>query len=475
LQNTKQKSVEAKSNQDTYLKLIFAVVVFVILEIFLPAPGQIKLTFATIGMGTVLWVSRPVPLSMTSIFVIMVLVVTRAAPLNVSLSGFATGSLFLVLSGFMMARGVNSTNLGRRMAFTILARFGSSPGMALWGLFLTMEILAFAVPATAVRTLLLLPVVMILIESVDNTEGVSNTKKLFLFGLCFGVNITGAGVLPGALANVMTAELVGNLTGQTFGYYRWLFAALPISLLLIPMTWFILMKVFPSEVKTFDTNIFKKYLEDLGPVDWREKRCVGILILTVMLWMLEPFHGWHPAVPAILATLLMAFPGIGFADWEDLLRINWGTIVLLGTSLSLGTVLNQTGGAAFIADLISNVGWLRLIFATPLLAVAVVVIFTQLYHLAVGHVSTVVATLIPVVVQVAVNLGEDPVLYGFLVGLSALFGFLLVIETIPNIIVYNSGYLHPLDWLKPGILISLAVVLAIVVVAWLWWPVIGLL
>ncbi|MBO8167938.1 MAG: DASS family sodium-coupled anion symporter [Thermoanaerobacteraceae bacterium] len=469
------KQSETSVSKKTVFSLIAALAVYISITAFVPAPWSIWATFGAIGLGTVFWVSRPVPLSMTAILVILVLVVSRAVALSTTLSGFATGSLFLVLAGFMMAQGVNQTNLGRRMAFTILARFGSSPASALWGLFLALEILAFAVPATAVRTLLLLPAVVALIESVDPGKGSSNVKKLFLFALCFGVNVTGAGVLPGALANVMTAELVSGLTGESFGYYRWLLYAFPISLVLIPMTWFILLKVFPVSVKNFDSCTFKQYLDDLGPMDWKEKRCAAILTLTVVLWMAEPLHGWHPAVPAIMATLLMGFPGIGIVAWEKLLEINWGTILLLGTSLSLGNALNESGGADFIAGIFLSWDWLKHIFAIPILAAVVVTALTIVYHLAVGHVSTVVATLIPVIVQISYKLGADPLLYGFLVGISSLFGFILVIETIPSIIVYNSGYLHPLDWLKPGILISLAVLVAVALVAWLWWPVIGLL
>ncbi len=456
------------------ISFLGAFVVFGIVVIFVPAAWNIKAAFGIIGLGTVLWVTKPLPLSMTAILVILLLVGSNAVPLDVTLSGFSTGSLFLVLAGLMMAQGVNATNLGKRMALSILARFGKSPASALWGLFLALEILAFAVPATAVRTLLLLPTVIAIIDSVDPEEGPSNVKKLFLFGLCFGVNITGAGILPGALANVMTAEMVSNLTGVSFGYYKWLLYAFPISILLIPLTIMILLWVFPTDIKKFNPRIFKDKLDELGAVDWKERRCGLILIITILLWLSEPLHGWHPAVPAIVATLLMSFPGIGFIQWEDLLRINWGTVLLLGTALSLGTVLNETGGAKYIASIFLRIDGLSGIFAVPVLGAAAVALVTIVYHLGVGHVTTVVATLIPVVIEISTKIGANPVLYGFVVGISSLFGFILVIETLPNIIVYNSGYLHPLDWIKPGFWVSLAALFVISIVAWLWWPLVGL-
>ena len=49
----------------------------------------------------------------------------------------------------------------------------------------------------------------------------------------------------------------------------------------------------------------------------------------------------------------MFLPGIGIMTWKEAQpQIPWGTIVLFGIGISLGTALLQTKGAAWLADIV---------------------------------------------------------------------------------------------------------------------------
>ena len=49
----------------------------------------------------------------------------------------------------------------------------------------------------------------------------------------------------------------------------------------------------------------------------------------------------------------MFLPGIGIMTWKDAQpRIPWGTVVLFGIGISLGTALLQTKGAIWLADIV---------------------------------------------------------------------------------------------------------------------------
>jgi len=62
---------------------------------------------------------------------VTVLIITKAIPLNLGLSGFATGSLFLILTGLMLAQAINDTEFAQRTAYFVLGRFGGTQG-GLW-------------------------------------------------------------------------------------------------------------------------------------------------------------------------------------------------------------------------------------------------------------------------------------------------------------------------------------------------------
>ena len=49
----------------------------------------------------------------------------------------------------------------------------------------------------------------------------------------------------------------------------------------------------------------------------------------------------------------MFLPGIGIMTWKEAQpRIPWGTVVLFGIGISLGTALLQTKGAVWLADIV---------------------------------------------------------------------------------------------------------------------------
>ena len=60
-----------------------------------------------------------------------------------------------------------------------------------------------------------------------------------------------------------------------------------------------------------------------------------------------------PSSTTIAAVALMFLPGIGIMTWKEAQpKIPWGTIVLFGIGISLGTALLQTKGAVWLADIV---------------------------------------------------------------------------------------------------------------------------
>jgi len=87
--------------------------------------------------------------------------------------------------------------------------------------------------------------------------------------------------------------------------------------------------------------------------------------------------------------------------------------------------------------------------------------------------------ILSITVFLAVNLITDiesPVfILGFVTGINCLFGFILVVETIPNIQAYSTGYLTQRDFIKPEIILSIATILLSYLFALTWWNWLGYL
>src|SRR5690625_4581218 len=333
------KRIELSGKMITFF---VSTIIFVGMLILLPADisWSAKATMSTMVYGILLWAFESLPLGMTSVYMMVLLLFLNAVSIDVVLSGFASPAVFLIVAGMMIAKGVNETPLMNRITYTLLAKTGSSAKGIFNGLFLLMQIQAFFIPATAVRSSLMVPVVLSVLKSVGAKKG-SNFSKLMLVGTAYAGNISGTAVLTAAIGNILTIEILQLYVGRSLSYLDWFLYAFPVWLLLIIVIPYIVWKCFPPENFPFHVlhKQMKRKKESMGRLSNTELKCIIILSVTVLLWMTQPIHGYHPTVPALLAVVLMAMPRFGFVKWTKIANVNFDLVLLVGATLSLGFAL----------------------------------------------------------------------------------------------------------------------------------------
>ncbi|NME06973.1 MULTISPECIES: DASS family sodium-coupled anion symporter [unclassified Psychrobacillus] len=473
-----RRSLVLKENYKNYAALALALVSFFIIFLSLPDTFSYsaKIMTGIITSGIILWALEPIPMGLTGLIILLLMLVLKVADTSVIFSGFASPATYLIVAGMMLATAVNETSLIRRLTYKILIRWGSHAKGLLGSIIIIQQIQAFFIPTTAVRTALIMPVSKMIIEIVNAKPG-SNLRKMIMLGVAYGGVISGTAVMTAAIGNILTVEILNRFAGVNITYFQWFLYTFPLWLILIPSIWILLLKVFPlpKEQQSFPMiqGEMKKRLEELGPVNKKEINCLIILILIVSLWLTEPFHGMHPSIPALLGVVLLTLPQVGIASWEKVIQINYNTVLLLSVTLSMGYVFVDSGAADIISDYLS-VDWFTNIIQYPLLAVLVVSVMAQLFHKMISNVSTAVVILVPIIISVALNAGLDPLTIGFATGLSCVFGYMLVVESMSNVIAHSSGMISQKDFLKPGLYATIITIIATVLVAATWWKWIGL-
>ncbi|WP_031545448.1 SLC13 family permease [Salinicoccus luteus] len=452
-----------------------AVLLFIAVLIFLPdtVSWPARSTIAIMVFGLVLWAFAPIPIELTSIVIIVLLIVMKPVEMDVILSGFASPAVFLIIGGMMMAVGVNQTLLVKRMTYFLLSLMGKSAKGIYIGFFILMQVQAFFIPATAVRASLMLPILSNIIEETGVDER-SNFNKLMYIGAAFGGNVSGAVVLTAAIGNILAVEILRLYEGVSTSYLQWFIYAAPMWLLLVLATMYIVWKCYPPESYSFEKlqiEMKSKY-DALGTLSIDEKKCIGILVVTILIWFTESWHGYHPTFGALLAVILMSVPVTGFAAWKRMLDINFGMVLLIGATLSLGYSLIESGAIDLLEVLVSPQIVLD-VFSNPWLAIPITIIVSQIYHLGVTNVSTAVITLMPVLISLSVQSGVDPVVIVFASAISMLLGFLLIVETMPNVVVHSTGRVSQKDFLWPGLWLTLASIAIMIVIAYTYWRWIG--
>ncbi|HET7657769.1 MAG TPA: DASS family sodium-coupled anion symporter [Bacillales bacterium] len=480
----KEKRSQVKPASNFTLKqaigVIGSVVMFTIVLYCLPDTfhGSSGKMIAIVAGAIVLWVTEAVPIGLTAVLIMVAMLLLRPVQVDVVYSGFSSSAFFLIVGGMMMARAVNETRLARRITYYILARWGGNAKGLLASILIIPQVQAFFIPAAAVRTTLLLPVALNVLETVG-VKPDSRLRKMILLGVAFGGTVSGTAVMTAAISNILTVGMLNELYHVKITYFQWFLYALPLWLLLIPGIFFVLLISFPlkHEEKEFPhvRNEIRKRLRDFGPLNGPEIRCMVILALTVALWMTEPLHGLDPSIPALASVILMSLPGVGCANWSNVVKVNFNTILLLGATLSLGYAMNQSGAAGKIGAVLGGTPWVLSLMHNPITAVIFILIATQAIHLLMSNVSTAVVTLIPIYIGLAVAAGINPVYVSFAAALTCLHGYILVVEAMPNLIVHSTGQISQREFLIPGLYATLLMIVLTVVIALTWWKWLGLL
>src|SRR6202043_2316267 len=142
---------------------------------------------------------------------------------------------------------------------------------------------------------------------------------------------------------------------KSITWLEWFIAAAPFGILMSIALYFVMTRMMRPEVKEIPggREQIRKSLAELGPMKISEKKLLAISLTLLLFWATEGvLHSFDTSSTTIAAVALMFLPGIGIMTWKDAQpRIPWGTIVLFGIGISVGTALLQTKGAAFLANL----------------------------------------------------------------------------------------------------------------------------
>jgi anion transporter len=319
------------------LVLVFAVVVFL-----LPPPAgytpQLMHAAALCILVIGLWALGAVPEHLVGLLLFLLAMVFAVAPASVVFSGFASGTLWLVLGGLIIAEAVNSTGLGERLARLLLGRHALSYRSLIVLVVVVCTLLCLVMPATVSRILLLLPIMSALAQRLGLERG-----SLGYDGVALAVMMTsyqvGTAFLPANAPNLVLAGAAETLYGTTFIYGEWLLVQFPVmgllkALAIIGMIWWL----FPAETRRVQAEPASK------PLTAAERRLAAILLVALALWATDFYHGIHPGwvgLGAGLATLMPVtgvMPATAFTD-----RIKFGPFFYIASILGLGAVMVETG------------------------------------------------------------------------------------------------------------------------------------
>jgi di/tricarboxylate transporter len=277
------------------------------------------------------------------IFFFLSIVLAGISP-EIVFSGFFSGAVWLVFGGLILGVAIVSTGLAARIAGTLEAVFAGSYARVITGTVLIMVGLAFVIPSSIGRVMIMLPIVMALADRMGFAKE-SNGRAGLILATAMGSLTPTFAILPASVPNVALAGAAEAIHGVQFSYGEYLILHFPViglvSTAILPV--FIIL-LFPDKAVPSD------HRPKTGRLSSAERRLLCVLFLSLILWATDRLHGVSPAWVALGAGIFCALPGTGVLSQEPLLkRMDLSPIIFLAGVIGLGVVVSHSGIGKLLA------------------------------------------------------------------------------------------------------------------------------
>jgi solute carrier family 13 (sodium-dependent dicarboxylate transporter), member 2/3/5 len=473
---------------------LLAAIAALVIVLLLPTPAGLPVAghrmLAILAFAVIIWMTEAIDYAVSAIVIAVLMafllglapsvanpkvLLGTSGALGIAFGGFANTALVLVAAALFLAAAMTSTGLDKRIALTILSRVGTETRHVVIGTILVGFVIAFMVPSTTARVACLVPITLGIIAAYGvNKRGAF--ASMLMITTVQTASIWNVGIKTAAAQNMVAIGFIEKTFNQTITWLDWLIAAGPFAVLMCIALYFVMTIMMPPEVAEVPggRNGISKSLAALGPMKASEMKLLALSLTLIGFWATEGvLHKFDTSTTTITVVALMFMPGFGILTWKDAQpRIPWGTIILFGVGISLGTALLQTNAATWLANIVVDEFGLK--HATVLFILGVMSLFLVVIHLGFASATALAAAMIPIVIAVlkgvatpGINVIGMTLLLQFVVS----FGFILVVNAPQNMVAYGTETFSARDFVRTGFvltIIALALVMLLGATYWHW-------
>ena len=474
--------------------LIVAVVAMVIV-LFLPLPTELPVAghrmLAILVFAVTVWVTEAVSyeasaIMITSLIAILIgtaptvqdpsLIYGSSAGVSMALTGFSNPALALVVGALFIAAAMTHTGLDRRIALVTLTKVGASTRRILFGAMLVIVLLSLVVPSATARSACVVPIMMGVIAAFGVAKR-SNIAAGLMIIVAQGTSIWNVGIQTAAAQNLLTVGFMEKMLDQRVSWIDWLIAGTPWAVIMSLVLIVVVLKVLPPESDRVPGGLaaVKQSLAELGPMTGPQKRLGVVSLLLLLAWASEGrLHSFDTTSTTYAGLVILLLPRFGVMTWKDVQsRIPWGTVIVFGVGISLGTALLTTQAGQWLgAQVVEHTGLDKV---GPLGVFAILSAFLIVIHLGFASATALTSALLPILMAVLLTLPGEFSRVGMtmLLGFVVSFGFILPINAPQNMVCLGTDTFTPKQFARVGILITLIGYVLLLVFASTYWSWLG--
>ena len=388
-----------------------------------------------------------------------------------TLSGYQSGTTWLIFTAFTLSSAFVITGLGKRIAYYMIGWIGNTT-LRLGYVTVFLDLLLS--PATPSNTARAGGIVFPIINSVAVALGSDPEKspklagRYLLLNVYMTVKTTSYLFLTAMAPNALALSIMEPVLGFKVNWIEWFLAAsVPglLCLFVIPLICYFIAK---PELKHVDNkNIAKKGLEELGPMSMREKSLAVLFVLALFGWICADFLGVNSTTVALITMVLCIV--LNIVSWDDVRKnkAGWDTLIWYGGIIGMSKILENAKFFEWLADTLNK----HLDFGDHgMLALVVILILSVSVRYLFASGGAYVAAMIPVFATVGKVAGAPVELLTLgLLFANSYGGSVTHYGGGPGPITFGAGYNDIKSWWTAGFIIAFGSLLVHTTIGFGWW------
>ncbi|KAM6926630.1 solute carrier family 13 member 1 [Lycodopsis pacificus] len=325
--------------------------------------------------------------------------------------------------------------------------------------------------------------------------------KAMCIGVAYSSNIGGIATLPGTSPNLIFSEYLNQIypNCNCINFGNWLLLCLPISVIMLLLTWIWLYWLFigsdfrflwrcgggeQSEKEAAARKVLEEEYRSLGPMSSQEFVTAVVFLLMVLLWLTRSpgfMPGWTSLFPhsgfitdatvaLLLGLLFFIIPAYGpsrkyeaMVCWQEFqASMPWRVALLVGGGFALAEGTKESGLSLWVATLLTPLGDLP-VLATIAVSCIIVTTVTE-----VASNAATITIFLPILSPLAEAIHVNPLYVLIPTTLCTSFSFLLPVSNPPNAVVFAYGHISIVDMVKAGLGVNVIGVLAALLAVATW-------
>lgn len=444
-------------------------------------------TLAITFLMALWWITEAIPIPVTALIPMIAFPLLQIETISEVAKSYGDSNIFLFMGGFFIAMAMQKWELHRRLALHIIRRMGVGPNRIILGFMVATALISMWISNTA-TTMMMYPIGLAIIVHIQEfatgekamipPQSLDRFRTTLMLAIAYAASIGGVGTLIGTPPNIVFKAMLKSIfpASPDIGFVQWLGIGLPLVILFLPITWYLLTYVIlPIRLKELPGGmaVVTEKIQLLGKMGRGERWTLLVFILAALGWIFRQdldfgtwiMPGWasligvqkfaDDAVVAMVAALLLFLIPVNLKkaefllDWKTAVKIPWGILLLFGGGIALANGFRSSGLAEWIGLKLELIAHFPLIW----MIVAVCLMLTFLTEVTS---NTAIATLfMPILAATALSMKTDPMVLMIPATISASFAFMLPVATPPNAIIFASGYVTVPQMARAGLILNL--------------------